>query len=188
MPPVDQPVPVGQAPGRAAAPGFGDGGVGNRLQQRRCSRLLVDPVAHCPRRLARVAPDEGAIVEYGQGPVGEQAGVVLAAEGVRTGILQYLEAPGRGRAAQLPDDPAGALVDLEHRVQGPEGGDHRAANRLDRVPVDEVVALGRGLTRGHQRPVSAREMWSWLFQSQTSLPPGLTSCSSAFTTVASLEP
>ena len=32
---------------------------------------------------------------------------------------------------------------------------------------------------GHQRPVSAREMWSWVFQSQTSWPPGLTSCSSA---------
>ena len=75
-----------------------------------CRSVAVPAGSSIRKRTARGGVAEiGAIVEHGQGPIGEQAGVVLGAEGVRAGILFHRQALGRGRAAQLPDDLAGAL-------------------------------------------------------------------------------
>src|SRR5213076_3106080 len=54
------------------------------------------------------------------------------------------------RAAQLPDDVAAAFLDLVHGVDVPERRDHRLPRRLDRIPVDDVVAVVDG-----PRPVAS---------------------------------
>src|SRR3954468_20980149 len=147
--PPGHPVAAGQLARRAGEVRQRHRRVGQRLELGRRAARLVDPEAHRARRPA----EAGLVVVQPDRAVGQDAGVVLAAEQhPRVGVAGGGEALRGRRPAELPDDVAGRAVDVVDRVRGAQR-DQQAVSvvQLDRVQVDEVVDLAAVLAQLDRR-------------------------------------